>query len=124
MENKETYRDWKVGETSDTTMEIAILKGIEEGKNVAGLFLMAAKALSIVTNNSAFFTQVEADLSAMHGYGLQDQSVVAMEIESAEIRLEKLKKAIEGAPEAEAKRMERAIASHEKLLKELKGEAR
>lgn len=123
MENKETYRDWKVGETSDTTMEIAILKGIEEGKNIAGLFLMAAKALAIVTNNSAFYTQVEADLSAMHGYGLQDQSVVEMEIESAEIRLEKLKKAIEGAPEAEAKRMERAIASHEKLLKELKGEA-
>lgn len=119
--NQKEFETWS-GETSATTMQIAILKAIAEGENIATLFMMAAKALSITSDNSAFFNQAQADLIAMYAYGLSDPSVVKLEVENVEYRLERLKKLIKEAPEAEASRMQRAVAAHEKLLAQLKAQ--
>lgn len=53
---------------------------MKAGENVYNLFLKAVKAISLMTSNSLFYSQIEADTRAIYGEGLQEQAPLKCEL--------------------------------------------
>ena len=101
-------------------LQVEILKGIKAGEDVYTLFLKAVKAISIMTSNSLFYTQTEADLKAIYGRGLREKPPLQMEIEEAQGRLQKLREAEKREDNRDSKeRIQRAIKAHEATIEKL-----
>ena len=97
-----------------------ILKGITAGENIYKLFLLAAKAIALATNDHGYYGMVEKSLLAVHGEGLGERGAIEIELSQAQERLKKLM-AAESQAESEdaAKRIKRAIEDHKAHIKKL-----
>lgn len=97
-----------------------ILKGITAGENIYKLFLLAAKAIALATNDPGYYSMVEKSLLAVHGEGLGERGAIEIELSQAQERLKKLM-AAESQAESEdaAKRIKRAIEDHKAHIKKL-----
>lgn len=97
-----------------------ILKGITAGENIYKLFLLAAKAIALATNDPGYYSMVENNLLAVHGEGLGERGAIEIELSQAQERLKKLM-AAESQAESEdaAKRIKRAIEDHKAHIKKL-----
>ena len=113
-EHQENIR--KVGQ-----LNTEILKGIQNGENLANLFLKAVKAMTLCTGNKAEYDIIESTLLAVYGAGLHDKEVVSISIDAVQSRLDRLKKALtEVSNRNERSRIEQAIQAHQKKLEQLK----
>lgn len=63
----EVYRTYQENIKTSSHLQTEILKGLKAGEDVYSLFLKAAKAISLMTSNSLFYSQIEA----IYGRGLQ-----------------------------------------------------
>jgi hypothetical protein len=72
-------------------LQTEIIKGVKEGGRVYILFLKAAKAISHMTSENEFYTQIEADIAAIYGSGLLEPEPLRMEFEAAGGRIAKLR---------------------------------
>ena len=63
----EVYRTYQENIKTSSQLQTEILKGIKAGEDVYSLFLKAAKAISLMTSNKLFYTQIEADTRAIYG---------------------------------------------------------
>ena len=99
-----------------------ILKGLKAGEDVYSLFLKAAKAISLMTSNSVFYSQTEEDLKAIYGRGLQEKPPLQIELEEVQGRLQKLIEAEKREKDSNSKeRIHRAIQAHKDRATELRG---
>lgn len=64
-------------------LQTDILKGVKRGEDIYSLFLKAAKAISLMTSNSLFYSQIEADIEAIYGRGLQHKPPLQKELQEA-----------------------------------------
>ena len=116
----EVYRRYQENTKTREQLQTAILKGLKAGEDVYSLFLKAAKAISLMTSNSLFYSQAEADLIAIYGRGLQQKPPLQREREEAQKRLQRLLEAEQREQPPDSKeRIHRAVEAHRKTIAEL-----
>ena len=118
----EVYRTYQENIKTSSALQTQILKGLKAGEDVYSLFLKAAKAISLMTSNSIFYSQAEEDLIAIYGIGLQEKPPLQMELDEVQERLQKLREAEKREQASDSKkRIQRAIQAHENKATELRG---
>lgn len=86
----EVYRAYQENIKASSQLQTEILKGIKAGEDVYSLFLKAAKAISLMTSNKLFYTQIEADTRAIYGAGLNYKPPLQHELQDTQERLQRL----------------------------------
>lgn len=94
-----------------------LLKGIRLGEDPVALLLKAVECISLMTGDTAIYTQSQKDILAIYGYGLGEVAPLHIELQEAKARLERLQRA--EAPPESAQRIQRAIKAHGELVKTL-----
>lgn len=117
----EVYRTYQENIKTSSTLQTQILKGLKAGEDVYSLFLKVAKAISLMTSNSVFYSQTEEDLKAIYGRGLQEKPPLQIELEEVQGRLQKLIEADKREKDSDSKeRIQRAIQAHKNKATELR----
>lgn len=116
----EVYKTYQENIKTSSQLQTDILKGLKAGEDVYSLFLKAVKAISLMTSNTVFYTQAEADLKAIYGRGLQHKPPLQMELQEAQKRLQRLLEAEQRETEPDSKnRIQRAIKAHRDAIAEI-----
>lgn len=116
----EIYREYQRNTMTSSQLQTEILKGARAGEDIYSLFLKAVKAISLMTSNNLFYTQLEGDIRAIYGRGLQEAPAIDIELEQVVQRYIKLLEALEREQDGDSKdRIKRAITAHENRIKEL-----
>ena len=75
-----------------------------------------------MTSNTVFYKQLEGDIKAIYGRGLQEAPAIDIELEQVVGRYGKLLEALEREPEGDSKhRIRQAVEAHENRIRELEG---
>lgn len=105
---------------TSSQLQTEILKGAKAGESVYSLLLKACKAISLMTSNSVFYSQIEGDIRAIYGQGLLDPLPLQIELQETQERLARLKEALNREIEPDAKeRIQRAVKAHEAKIADL-----
>lgn len=114
------YREYQQNIKTSSQLQTEILKGARAGEDMYSLFLKAVKAISLMTSNSVFYTQIEGDIRAIYGAGLQEAPALEIELEQVVGRYVKLLEALKREPEGDSReRIKQAIKAHEQKIREL-----
>lgn len=116
------YREYQSNIKVSSQLQTDILKGAKRGEDIYSLFLKAVQAISLMTSNKLFYSQLEADIRAIYGEGLQQPQPLISELTAVQERLTRLREALqrEGEPEDSRQRIQSAIKAHEARAKQLK----
>ncbi len=105
---------------TSSQLQTEILKGVRAGEDIYSLFLKAVKAISLMTSNTVFYSQIEGDIRAIYGQGLLDPLPLQIELQQVQDRLKRLREAEERELEADSReRIKRAVTAHENRIAEL-----
>ena len=105
---------------TSSQLQTEILKGAKAGESVYSLLLKACKAISLMTSNSVFYSQLEGDIRAIYGQGLLDPLPLQIELQETQERLTRLREALSREIEPDAKdRIQRAVKAHEAKIADL-----
>ena len=116
----EVYRTYQENIKTSSQLQTEILKGLKAGEDVYSLFLKAAKAISLMTSNSLFYSQIEADIEAIYGRGLQHKPPLQKELQETQTRLQRLLEAGQREqPPDNRERIQRAIEAHRAAIERL-----
>ncbi len=111
------YQMWLRNTHLTEELQGDIVKGIKAGESAQSLLLKCAKALSLTTNNSVFYHEIEKELFSVYGEALGQPESLALELEATKARLEKIKAAREQADtEVVRDDMLQAIRAHEQRV--------
>lgn len=108
------YKTYQHNLITVSQLQAEILKGAAAGGDLCDLFLKAAHAIALLTNDNVFYGEIERDVRAVHGIGLSEAAPLRAELEEIEGRLLKLRAAAETATGDDLKRIQHAIAEHER----------
>lgn len=118
---KEAYWQQQENIIKSNQLQAEILKGARAGESVYNLFLKASKAITLMTGNTVFYSQLKDDIRAIYGEGLLQKAPLQLELQETEQRLQRLKEAQERELSGDTgKRMKNAIKAHEARIAELK----
>lgn len=116
----EVYRTYQENIKTSGQLQTDILKGAKAGESVYSLLLKACKAISLMTSNSVFYSQIEGDIKAIYGQGLLDPLPLQIELQGTQERLTRLREAEQRELDADSKdRIKRAIKAHEAKMADL-----
>lgn len=116
----EVYRTHQENIHKVGQLNTEILKGLQNGENLAILFLKAVKAFTLCTGNQAEYDSIESTLLSVYGTALHDKEVVALSADAVQSRLDRLEKALTEVDDRdERSRIEQAIQAHQKQLEHL-----
>lgn len=116
----EVYKTYQENIKTSSQLQTDILKGVKAGEDVFSLFLKAAKAVSLMTSNTVFYSQIEADLTAIYGRGLLYKPPLQKELQEAQTRLQRLTEAEKRETGTDSReRIKRAIEAHKRTIAEL-----
>ena len=119
--NLEVYRTYQENIKRSGQLQTDILKGARAGEDIYSLFLKAVQAISLMTSNTVFYSQLEEDIKTIYGRGLQEPAPLLLEIQQAQTRLNKLREAEQRETEPDSlQRIRSAIKAHESKIAELK----
>lgn len=114
------YREYQSNIKVSSQLQTDILKGAKRGEDIYSLFLKAVKAISLMTSNTVFYSQLEGDIRAIYGQGLLDPLPLQIELQQVQERLTRLKEAEKREREADSReRIKRAVQAHENRIAEL-----
>lgn len=114
------YREYQQNMKTSSQLQTEILKGAKAGENVYSLLLKAVKAISLMTSNTVFYSQLEGDIRAIYGQGLLDPVPLQIELQETQERLTRLREALNREIEPDAKeRIQRAVKAHEAKIADL-----
>ena len=114
------YKKYQENIMISSQLQTEILKGAKAGESVYSLFLKACKALSLMTSNTLFYTQLETDIREIYGQGLLEAYPLQMELQTTKERIARLKEALERDIEPRARdRIQLSIKAHEAQKAEL-----
>ena len=117
---QEIYRQHQENSIKSNQLQTEILKGVRAGESVYSLFLKASKAISLMTGNTAFYSQIEAEAKTIYGEGLLQKAPLQIEIQETEQRLHRLREAQKRELSGDSsQRMKNAIKAHEARIAEL-----
>lgn len=117
----EMYKDYQNNIRQAGQLQIELTKGARAGEPAYTLLLKAIKAISLMTGNKTFYSQIYKDIKAIYGEGLKEQIPIKWELDEVKERLANMREAIEReTTEADSKeRIKKAIEAHEKREHEL-----
>lgn len=116
----EVYRHYQENIKTSGQLQTDILKGVQAGTDIYSLFLKAAKAISLMTSNSLFYSQIEADIEAIYGRGLQHKPPLQKELQETQTRLQRLLEAGQREqPPDIRERIRAAIKAHRAAIERL-----
>lgn len=117
------YKEYQSNIKVSSQLQTDILKGAKRGEDIYSLFLKAVQAISLMTSNTVFYSQLNEDIRAIYGAGLLEPKPLEMELEEVQGRLERLIEASKRGTETadSLQRIERAIQAHKQRATELKG---
>ena len=115
--NLEVYRTYQENIKRSGQLQTDILKGVQAGEDIYSLFLKAVQAISCMTSNKTFYSQVEADLISIYGIGLQQPAPLKLELMDTQKRLDRLREAEQREPNIDS--IKRAITAHQNRIAEL-----
>lgn len=117
---QEIYRQHQENSIKSNQLQTEILKGVRAGESVYSLFLKASQAISLMTGNTAFYSQIEAEAKTIYGEGLLQKAPLQIEIQETEQRLHRLREAQKRELSGDSsQRMKNAIKAHEARIAEL-----
>ncbi len=103
------------------SLRCEINKGLKVGEDIYTLFLKAAKVISLMTGDTAFYDVAKKDMLAIYGIGLEKPPVLQIELEETQARLDKLRQAAEREQDTnDIARIRTAIQYHEKAIAQIK----
>lgn len=113
-------REYQQNIKTSSQLQTEILKGARAGEDIYSLFLKAVKAISLMTSNTVFYSQLEGDIRAIYGAGLQEAPALQIELQQVQERYKKLLEALEREPDGDSReRIKRAVKAHENRIAEL-----
>lgn len=113
-------REYQQNIKTSSQLQTEILKGAKAGESIYSLFLKACKAISLMTSNTVFYSQLEGDIRAIYGQGLLDPLPLQIELQETQERLTRLREALNREIEPDAKeRIQRAVKAHEAKIADL-----
>lgn len=113
-------REYQQNIKTSSQLQTEILKGARAGEDIYSLFLKAVKAVSLMTSNTVFYSQLEGDIRAIYGAGLQEAPALQIELQQVQERYKKLLEALEREPDGDSReRIKRAVKAHENRIAEL-----
>lgn len=115
--NLEVYRTYQENIKRSGQLQTDILKGVQAGEDIYSLFLKAVQAISCMTSNKTFYSQVEADLISIYGIGLQQPAPLKLELMDTQKRLDRLREAEQREPNIDS--IKRAITAHQNRIAEV-----
>ena len=110
-------REYQQNIKTSSQLQTEILKGARAGEDIYSLFLKAVQAISCMTSNKTFYSQVEADLISIYGIGLQQPAPLKLELMDTQKRLDRLREAEQREPNIDS--IKRAITAHQNRIAEL-----
>lgn len=114
------YREYQENIKLSGQLQTEILKGVKRGEDIYSLFLKAVKAISLMTSNTVFYSQLEGDIRAIYGQGLLDPLPLQIELQEIQKRLTRLREAEQRELDGDSKdRIKRAIKAHEAKIADL-----
>lgn len=121
IEVYEVYRAYQDNIKKSGQLQTEILKGAKAGEDIYSLLLKAAKAISLMTSNTVFYSRLEADTRAIYGAGLLQPQPLRAELEAVQERLTRLREALQrdGEPEDSRQRIRSAVTAHEARAEQL-----
>lgn len=103
------------------SLRCEINKGLKSGEDIYSLFLKAARAISLMTGDTAFYDVARKDLSSIYGAALGKPPVLQIELKEVQARLDKLRQAAECEKDTDdTARIRTAIQYHEKAVERIK----
>lgn len=116
----EVYKTYQENTRKSEQLQTEILKGLKAGADIYTLFLKAVDAISRMTSNTCFRSQIEEDLKSIYGAGLLEKPPLKLELEQTQTRLQRLTEAREREQSLDSKqRIAAAIKAHENRIAEL-----
>ena len=104
-------------------LQTDILKGARAGEDIYSLFLKAVEAISCMTSNPLFLSQIEGDIKTIYGRGLQEPAPLRLELRETQKRLDRLREAQQRETETDSlQRIAQAVKAHEARIAELTGQ--
>ena len=114
------YREYQKNIKLSGQLQTDILKGVKRGEDIYSLFLKAVKAISLMTSNTVFYSQLEGDIRAIYGQGLLDSLPLQIELQETQTRLQRLLEAGQREqPPDNRERIQRAIEAHRATIERL-----
>ena len=116
----EAYRHYQDNIRKSEQLQSEILKGARAGADIYGLFLKAVDAISRMTSNTLFYSQLEADLQTIYGRGLLQSQPLKRELEQTRERLRRLLEAEQREEDPDGRRrVGAAVKAHQERIAEL-----
>lgn len=113
-------REYQQNIKTSSQLQTEILKGARAGEDIYSLFLKAVQAISLMTSNSVFYSQLEGDIRDIYGRGLQEAPALRIELQQVQERYKRLLEALEREPDGDSRdRIKRAVTAHENRIAEL-----
>ena len=104
-------------------LQAEILKGIKAGEDFYHLFLKAVKAVSLMTSNPQFYTQIKRDCRTLYGGIFNNKEPLVEMLEETRDRMEKLEKAAAVEADIDARdRITRCIDAHREKIAQLEAQ--
>lgn len=109
------YAKYQKNTLVSDNLQCEINKGLKSGEDIYVLFLKAVKAISLMTNNSAFYDVARKDLISIYGAGLKEPPALEIELKDVQTRLDKLRAASRDETDSDnVARIKTAVEWHEK----------
>lgn len=116
----EVYRAYQENIKRSEQLQSEILKGVKAGEDVYSLFLKAAKAISLMTSNSVFYSQIEGDTRSIYGRGLTYKPPLQNELQDTQKRLQRLLEAEQREEDPDSReRIKAAVKVHREHIAKL-----
>jgi len=116
----EIYDHYCRNRNNDIEIRVEFDTGYQVCFDMNNLFLKAVKAISLMTSNTVFYSQLEGDIRAIYGQGLLEPLPLQIELQQVQERLKRLREAEERELEADSReRIKRAVTAHENRIAEL-----
>ena len=117
----DVYKRYQQATIDTAGLRSEILRGIRAGTDIYSLFLKAAKIVALTTDNSLFYEQIERELPAVYGIGLNIKDPLRIELQAAEERLKRLQDAEREERQPDIREtIQAAIREHQRLIQDLK----
>ena len=120
MQSVEVYKAYNENCRKTEQLRKEILTGAKEGKDPCVLFLKAVKTIALLTQDNGFLHELEEDVRAIYGVGLDYKQPLQSELQGAQERLQRLSNALAGEKDTNTREhLQRAIKAHNAEIEEL-----
>ena len=104
---------------SSATLKAEILKGLQQGRDIYELFILAVECIGKATGDTVIREQAEQDIKTIYGRALGHPGALQTELNDVENRLETMRKNLNN-PGLDQARVRIAIKRHEELAQDLR----